>query len=156
MLRNDGSGRFQNVTEEAGAYFRDRHRGRGLVVADLDNDGRPDLIITHVNEPVTILRNVGGIGNNWVGVQLTGTENRDCVGARLTLEVGDRKLTRFMKGGGSYLSANDRRQLFGLGSSDKIGRLTVEWPSGEPRVQHWDELTPGRYWRLVQGITAAK
>jgi hypothetical protein len=84
-------------------------------------------------------------------VRLVGRGHGDVVGARLTLEAGERKLTRFAKGGGSYLSANDPRQLFGLGQTDKVGRLTVEWPSGEPRTQHWDHLPIDRYWRLVQG-----
>jgi hypothetical protein len=53
------------------------------------------------------------------------------VGATLTLEVGGRKLTRFVKGGGSYLSASDARIDFGLGTADRVGTLTVMWPDGQ-------------------------
>lgn len=156
LLLNTGAGRFRDITPEAGPYFRDPHRGRGLAVGDLDNAGRADLVITHVNEPVAVLRNVAGAGRHWLGVELAGTEHRDCTGARLKLEVGGRTLTRFAKAGGSYLSAGDRRQLFGLGPAEQIGRLTVEWPSGEPRVQHWEGLAVNRYWRLVQGEKTAQ
>ena len=62
-----------------------------------------------------------------------------------------RTRTRFAKGGGSYLSASDPRHVFGLGQAKQTGRLTVTWPSGEPRVQHWDNLAVDRYHRLVQG-----
>jgi hypothetical protein len=156
LLLNQGKGRFQHEFLRAGEYFRQSHRGRGLAVGDLDNDGRPDLVFSNVNEPVRILRNVSDAGHHWLGVELTGKDRRDVVGARLTLEVGDRKLTRFARGGGSYLSASDRRLLFGLGAADKVGRLTVEWPSGEPRVERYDGLAIDRYHRLVQGQAAAE
>jgi hypothetical protein len=85
---------------------------------------------------------------------LAGEGNADVVGARLTLAVGGRVLTRFAKGGGSYLSSGDRRHLFGLGEATRAGRLTVVWPSG--REQHWDDLAVDRYWRLVEGDPVAR
>jgi hypothetical protein len=71
------------------------------------------------------------------------------VGAVLTLEVGDQELVRTIKGGGSYLSAHDRRIIFGLGTEEKVGRLTVRWPFGKEET--WSNLAIDRYWRLVQG-----
>ncbi len=73
-------------------------------------------------------------------------------GARLILAVGGRKITRFGKGGGSYLSAADTRQIFGLGKSLQSGRLTVIWPTGQPRTEHWDDLPIDRYHTLKQGL----
>jgi hypothetical protein len=125
-------------------------------VGDLDNDGRPDLVISHVGEPVALLRNVAETGNHWLGVRLEGREHGDIVGARLTLEVGGRKLMRFAKAGGSYLSSADRRILFGLGPATAIDRLTIDWPSGEPRTQHFERLAVDRYWRVVQGKADAE
>jgi hypothetical protein len=157
LMRNDEGSRgqrwFNNVSARGGSYFQTKHCGRGLAIGDLDNDGLPDVVISHLNEAVVLLRNVAPAENHWLGVELVRPDRGDVVGAKLTLEVGDRKLTRFAKGGGSYLSANDPRRLFGLGKTDKIGRLTVDWPSGEPRTQHWDNLPIDRYWRLVQGET---
>ena len=137
-----------DVTEQGGPYFQATHRGRGVAIGDLDNDGRPDLVISHVNEPVALLRNEAAGGRHWLGVELVGKGHRDVVGARLTLQVGGRELTRFAGGGGSYLSSGDRRHLFGLGNETKVGRLTVAWPSG--RKQHWNGLAVNRYWRLVE------
>jgi hypothetical protein len=156
LLLNEGGGLFTEATNRGGRYFATGHRGRGLAIGDLNNDGRPDLVFSNVNEPVHILRNVCTAKHHWLGVRLAGKDQRDVVGARLTLQVGDKKLTRLAKGGYSYLSASDPRQLFGLGTADKVGRLTVEWPSGEPRVQHWDGLAIDGYYRLVQGQKAAE
>ena len=142
------------MTARAGVYFQGVHQGRGLAVGDLDNDGRPDLVISHVNEPVSLLRNDAGPAHHWVGVVLRSADHRDLVGAKVTLEVGGRTSTRFAKAGGSYLSSGDQRLLFGLGTNNKAGRLTVVWPSG--LEQHWDGLLTDRYWELVVGETQAR
>ncbi len=146
--------RLVNIGAEGGDYFQAEHRGRGLAVGDLDNDGRPDLVISHVNEPAVLLRNESPERHHWLGVELAGKGHADVVGAKLVLEMAGRKLTRFARGGGSYLSSGDRRHLFGLGSAERVGRLTVVWPSG--KQQHWDGLAVDRYWRLTDGEQAAR
>jgi enediyne biosynthesis protein E4 len=138
-----------DATDRAGPYFRQKHMGRGLAVGDLDDDGRPDLVISHTNERLAVLRNVSADGHHWLGVGLTGRPGRDAVGARLTLEVGGRTLMRVVKGGGSDLSASDRRVLFGLGATTAIGRLTVRWPSG--RTDTYDGLPIDRSSYLTEG-----
>ena len=122
--------------------------GRGAAFGDLDNDGRTDVVISHVNEPVVVLQNTLENGNHWLGVGLVGNPYRDAVGARLTLEVGGQKLMREIKGGGSYLSSGDRRHVFGLGPASKIDRLIVSWPNG--REQDWTDLEVDRYHSLKQ------
>jgi hypothetical protein len=148
LLRNESNGRFRDISGQGGPYFQAVHGGRGVALGDLDNDGRTDLVVSHLNEPVVLLRNEAEAGH-WLGVELVGDGHRDIVGARLTLEVDGRRLTRFAQGGGSYASASDPRHVFGLGTAERVGRLTVTWPSG--RTQHWDGLAIDRYWRLVEG-----
>jgi hypothetical protein len=140
---------FENVSEQGGPYFRTKHLGRGVAIGDLDNDGRPDLVLSPMNGPIVLLRNCHQTGHHWLGIELVGKPYRDAVGARLTLKVGGRTLLRTIKGGGSYLSASDTRVLFGLGPDDKVGPLTVRWPSG--KVESWGSLSVDRYWRLVEG-----
>ncbi|HJT78254.1 MAG TPA: CRTAC1 family protein, partial [Gemmataceae bacterium] len=154
LLRNRGGGRFQDVSARGGPYFQAEHNGRGAALGDLDNDGRVDLVVSHLNEPVVLLRNEAGRGNHWLGVALAGRRHRDVVGAKLTLDVDGKRQTRFATGGGSYASSNDPRHVFGLGPADHITRLTVRWPSG--KEQHWDGLAVDRYWRLTEGRDAAK
>src|SRR5262249_16135388 len=146
MAFNPKSGptrRFADGTTRGGTYFSHDHRGRGLAVGDLDNDGRPDLVFIPVNEPVRILRNMAAPENGWLGLHLHGQDRRDVAGTRLTLEVGDRKLVRFVKGGGSYMSAHDMRIVFGLGDAKQVGKLTVDWAWGGKQV--FENLVPGKY-----------
>jgi hypothetical protein len=157
LLHNQGGGRFTEISASAGDYFRQPHMGRGLAIGDLDNDGYADLAISHSNEPVVLLRNVTpsetGTRHHWLGIALLGRNNSDVVGAKVAVESGGRRLTRFAKGGGSYLSSGDRRLLFGLGPADTVESVTVTWPSGQE--QSWDGLTIDRYWRLQEGTPKA-
>jgi hypothetical protein len=154
MYRNLGGGKFQDVSRRIGSYHDKNHLARGVGFGDLDNDGRTDLVISHMNEPVTVLRGVGGGDCHWLGVQLIGKDNADVVGARVELKAGERTLTRFAKGGGSYLSSGDRRLLFGLGPNGAPGRLTVTWPDGSR--QTFDGLAADRYHRIRQGKAEAE
>ena len=158
LLKNKRDGTFGNRTVQGGPYFQEPHRGRGLAVGDLDNDGKPDLVISHLNEPVALLRNdpqgEAVPKNYWLGIELVGRKNRNVAGTRIVVEVNGRKLTRFAKGGASYLSSSDRRILIGLGDTSRVGRVTVTWPWGEE--QSWDGLMSGRYWKLVEGEKAAR
>jgi hypothetical protein len=113
LLRNRGGGRFEAITPQGGTYFQQDHNGRGLALGDLDNDGRTDLVVSHLNGPVVLLRNEAETKGHWVGVSLIGQKHRDLAGARLTLQVDSRRLTRYLVGGGSYLSSSDRRIIFG-------------------------------------------
>jgi hypothetical protein len=148
LLRNNGDATFSEATARGGSFFKEEHRGRGLAVGDLDNDGRPDVIASSVNEPVRVLKFVGDAGK-WIGLDLRRAGDRDATGSKVTVEAGGRKLVRFAKSGGSYLSANDRRVIIGLGAADKTDKVTVEWSHGAAEV--FTGLSEGSYWRLTEG-----
>ena len=148
LLRNR-DGKFKDVSPRGGTYFRQEHLARGLVLADLDNDGKVDLGVSHMNDPVAVLRNTAPDGNHWLGVELARKDHADVVGARVVLESGGRKQTRFAKGGGSYASSPDRRLVFGLGAAEKADKLTVFWPDGTQ--QEWTGLRTDCYHVLTQG-----
>ncbi len=156
LLRNKGQGKYLAVTRQGGPYFRTEHLGRGLAVGDLENRGRPDLVISHLNEPAAVLRHEGETGNHWLGVELVGRQHHDVVGARVVVEAGGRKLTHFAKGGGSYLSASDRRLLFGLGANTRVDRVTVFWPGGAEQQFPGAPFQVDGYWRLTQDQAAAE
>ncbi|HKB04816.1 MAG TPA: CRTAC1 family protein [Gemmataceae bacterium] len=155
LARND-QGRFQITTRQGGPYFTQPHNARGAAFGDLNNDGKTDVVVSHLNEPVTVLRNVAPTdGRHWLGIELAGEMNRDVVGARIVLEgAAAPPQTRFAKGGGSFASTNDPRHIFGLGSETNVGKVTVYWPSG--KTQQFTELKPDKYWRLTEGEAAAK
>jgi hypothetical protein len=155
IMQNMGKGangrvRFVDITDRGGEYCRTVHQGRGVVFADFDNDGRIDMALVHLSEPVAILRNEADTGgNHWLGIELRGKQNADVVGARIALEMEDGTQSRFQTGGGSYASSGDRRHVFGLGKTAKARKLTVTWPNGEK--QSYDGLATDRYWRITEG-----
>jgi hypothetical protein len=152
FFQGKGDGRFNDVSDQAGAYFRQLLVGRGLAWADYDNDGRPDLAFSHNGGPIALLHNSTITSNNWIRLELVGDgkkSNRNAIGSRVDIEVGKRRLVRFVNGGGSYLSASDRRILTGLGAADGADRVTVQWPSG--RKQEFRHLAGRRWWRLQEG-----
>lgn len=147
-LYGNAGGKFRDISPRLGGYGRMNYLGRGMAFGDLDNDGRMDLVVSHINKPAVLLRGIAGAERHWLGVQLIGKDHADVVGAKVQLQSGERTLTRFAKGGGSYLSSSDRRLHFGLGSETKPGCLTVTWPNG--RKQHFDGLAGDRYHRISQ------
>jgi hypothetical protein len=149
IMRNVGEGQFRIASGRGGSYFTKPHLGRGIALADFDNDGKVDVAICNTNEPVAVLRNVAPAGNHWAGFTLKGAKNADVVGARVRLTAGGKTQTRFAKGGGSYASTPDRRLVFGLGTADKIDKLTVEWPDGSS--QDFSGVPTDKYLVLTQG-----
>jgi len=118
--------RFERAAE-AGPYFERAYVSRGAAFGDLDNDGDTDAIVSHMDEPAGLLINESETGN-WLGFELIGPDAG--IGAKVTALVGDESFTKFVKGGGSYHSANDRRVVFGLGARDRVDRVEIRWPGG--------------------------
>ncbi len=130
MFRNVG-GVFENVSDQLGPDLLVPRVSRGAAVADFDNDGDLDILVSNNGQTPQLLRNDGGNANHWLEIFLIGTKsNRDGVGARVKLAAGDLVLYDQRKGGMSYQSAQDPRLHFGLGQREKIDTLEITWPSG--------------------------
>jgi hypothetical protein len=152
LFVGEGKGTFRDGSDRAGAYFRQPRVGRGMAWADFDRDGKPDLAVSHVGGPVALLHNRTDTSNGWVGFELIGDgkrSNQNAIGSRVEVETDAGVQVRFVNGGGSYLSANERRVLVGLGTATIVKRVTVRWPSGVE--QTFRDVIAGRYWRLREG-----
>jgi enediyne biosynthesis protein E4 len=148
-----GKGSYRDASDRVGAYFRESRVGRGIAWADFDNDGKSDLAFSHVGGPIALLHNRTETNNAWLGLELIGDgkrSNRNAIGSRIEVQTANGTQVRFVNGGGSYLSASERRQLIGLGSADRAIRITVRWPSG--REQTFREVPGRRWWRLTEGV----
>ena len=138
LLHNAGHGRFEDVSDQAGAAFAHAEVGRGAAFGDIDNDGDTDVVVANNNGPARLFINQVGNQKHWVGLVAR-------VGARV--QVGD--VFRRAATDGSYASASDPRVLVGLGESTVSPSVRVTWPDG--RVEMWPAIPIDRYTTLHEG-----
>jgi len=152
LLRNDGKGGFDEVSGTAGVDVD--QDGRAFAVLDYDLDGDPDLVLLapRSSPQLRLLRNDYAGRTAALALRLTGTKsNRDAVGARVTVETDQRRLTRVVRAGSGFLSQHSKELLFGLGPSQAVRAVTVVWPSGRTESlsgvamneRHWIEEGKG-------------
>ncbi len=136
LFLNLGDGRFQDVSTLAGPDFQVRRPHRGCAFADLNNDGKIDVVTTSLNESAELFRNESVDHNHWLTVLLVGTRsNRDGLGAKvkLALSSGASQFNHATTSVG-YASSSDRRVHFGLGKEKLVRTIEVRWPSGTIQV----------------------
>ena len=116
----------------------------------MDNDGDLDLVIVHQNEPVVLLRNESALSRKVLRLRLEGRDsNRSAIGAVVSVKAAGSTLTRSVIGGGSYLSQNDSRLLFGLDFHAVAEKVEVAWPSGA--TDRYEKLSTSNLWLIREG-----
>jgi tetratricopeptide (TPR) repeat protein len=154
LLLGSSSGRMVDVSSRAGTPWLTPRIGRGLAVADLDNDGRLDLLVVSQEAPLALFQNRTPGPSRSLTLQLEGTKSsRDAIGARVTAMVGGKARVAWRTGGGSFQSASDQRIHIGLGTATTVEALEVRWPSG--RVDTYHDLDRPAY-RIVEGNPVAQ
>lgn len=129
---NQKDSTFCDASDQAGKALTERRVSRGLAVGDLFNDGNMDVVVGDIDGAPMILRNHGVAGRHWVSFELTGTKsNRLALNARIKIVAGGMTQTDEIHSGGSYLSQNDLRVHFGLGTASQIESVEIRWPSGQ-------------------------
>jgi hypothetical protein len=156
VFRGLGDGKFEDVSELSGSVLGTKTVARGACFADYDNDGKVDAFVVNLGGRGVLLRNVSGLPNSvggtghWIAIKLKGSRseknnsgsNRDGLGARVEVWAGGREQVAERVAASGYLSQDDARLHFGLGSAAKVDKIVVHWPSG--RVQTLENLSVDR------------
>jgi tetratricopeptide (TPR) repeat protein len=142
---NNGDGTFSDVSAAVGLDFLED--GRSFALADLDHDGRLEVVLKNRNAPqLRVLKNVVDELPPSVAFRLEGSKsNRDAIGAVVTIDAGGLRQTRVLQAGSGFLSQHGKDVFFGLGSAKEHINASIRWPSG--RVQELPDLPiNGRIW----------
>ncbi|MDB5307071.1 MAG: hypothetical protein JWO38_1273 [Gemmataceae bacterium] len=134
LFANDGRGRFRDISSSNPAFSR-WNVGRGLVCADFDNDGAPDLLVTTIGDRARLFRNVAPNRGHWLKVRaIEPNLNRDAYGAEVRVRAGGREQIRVANPAESYLASSSPVVLFGLGHATAVDSVHVTWPDGSREV----------------------
>jgi hypothetical protein len=142
---NLGGKQFVDLTGISGLGHRGD--GRTLAIWDFDRDGWSDIATINANAPQLLLYH-NGIGNlqsagrhKVIAIEFRGgnqsaaptseLSNRDGYGAKVTLEIGGRRIVREHQCGEGVFAQNSARMLIGIGDNEAAGKLVVRWPSGK-------------------------
>jgi hypothetical protein len=136
LYRNLGDGTFEDVSMKFGPVLTEERVSRGLAMGDIDNDGRIDVVINDLDGSPQILHNELASRGNWLIVKVKGNPpNTDAVGAVITVTTGGVRQRAAVQSGTSYISQNDMRQHFGLGSAETVDSIEVRWADGTTAKQ---------------------
>ena len=137
LIALNRAGRFVDIGATAGPVFQASIAGRGTAFGDLDNDGDIDLVVGVLDDSPRVLYSNASAGeSHWLQVRLVGGSSaRDGQGARVSVRTtSGGEQVRYSTTAGGYLSANDPRLHFGLGSESVASKIAVRWPSGAQQV----------------------
>jgi enediyne biosynthesis protein E4 len=131
LHRNNRDGTFDEVSKEAGLQAIPLKSRRGAAFGDIFNNGNIDIVLLNVGEPPSVLLNTNRDPYHRVLFKLIGTKsNRAAIGARVTIRAAGVKQFSEVRSGASYLSQNDLRLHFGLGTASKMESVEIRWPNG--------------------------
>jgi hypothetical protein len=130
VLANLRNGQFADVSLQAGVSNR-KAVHRGAAFGDLDNDGRIDVVVTALEGPLEVWRNVSPTHNHWLLIKTIGTKsNKSGIGAKLEVVTADGIQHNSVTTSVGLGSSSDRRVHFGLGKQAVVDELHISWPSG--------------------------
>ncbi len=138
-----GYAQYREVGARVG--LDDPRIGRGAMTFDYDNDGDLDLLVINQHprelssdlpEARTILYRNDHVGGNWLKIKLEGVyAEKDGIGSRVEIKIGDRLLIREIDGGSSHMSQNSTIAHFGVADAEVIDSVTVKWIGGKTQSQ---------------------
>lgn len=139
-----GQLRFERVAAAPNSGLAESVSARGLAVADFDSDGKLDVIISNMDSPPSVLRNVGDAKGNWLSIKLIGDITKktpkDAIGSTVYVTTGKLRQRFDVVSGGSYASNNEQVIHVGLGDANRIDKLEIVWANGQTEVVSTDKV----------------
>jgi hypothetical protein len=154
FLQQDKS--FTELSSESlGAFFTKTYLSRSLGIWDFNRDGKPDWYVTHLDHPLSILRNDSQSDGAWVAIELVGVDSeRDAIGAVVRVVASTEKWTHQRLAGNGFECSNEPWIFLGLGNSQKIDRLEIDWPSSKHSV--YENLEVNQRYRIWESHALAE
>jgi hypothetical protein len=151
LYRNGGAGKFSDVSTDAGPAVMEKASSRGLAVGDYDNDGRADLLISNMNEKLSLLHNTMPGAGPSLTLNLIGQKaNRSAIGSFVRVSVGKRVMSGEVRSGSTFMSQSDFRLQFGLGAGVAAAdAVEVQWPGGA--LEKLGSLRAGQIFTITEG-----
>ncbi|MGA7243991.1 MAG: CRTAC1 family protein [Terracidiphilus sp.] len=150
VFRNSGNGIYADVSDQSGLNDGPLQSRRGTAFGDINNDGNVDVVVYNEGAPPSVYLNETRNSNHRVLFRLVGTKsNKAAIGARVIVTTPSMEQIDEVRGGGSYLSSNDQRLHFGLGSERVMQRVQILWPSG--LKEELKDLPADAIYTLVEG-----
>ena len=146
VFRNKGDGTFEDVSHALGLDSVKLQAPRGLIAADVDGDGAADLIVTQLNLPPVLLKNVGANKNHFVRLDLTGfADNKTALGVKVEVFASGLWQKWELAGSSGYQTQAAPQILVGLGDAEGVDLLRILWPTGVLQDEiDLPKLTQGR------------
>jgi len=146
---NAGGSRFQEVEPTGISPLLDHQSGRGVAIADFNNDGTLDVYVAHNNDLGQLLINEPRGESHWMSVKLVDTRgNRDAVGARVAVTTKQGTQVQWAIKGQGFLSDSDPRMHFGLGAATEA-TVNVTWADGSQDA--YRKVAADEFVRIVRG-----
>jgi len=130
--RNIGGRFVERLGADVGDYFQRKLLGRGLALIDYNRDGKEDFVVSHLDQPVSLIENQSENAGHYLAVKIVAKSSaRDGVGTSVTVINGESKRIRQVTAGSGYQASNEAQLIFGLGSHKQVKRIEVRWPNGK-------------------------
>jgi enediyne biosynthesis protein E4 len=151
VYKNQGDGRFKDVSAEMGPGISERFSSRGAAFGDYDNDGDIDALVLNMNDLPSLLRNDGGNKQNWVKIKLIGTKcNRTAIGARVRVVTSKHTQMDEVHSCSSVMSQSDLRLHFGIGKAQTVDVIEVKWPTTQ-KVERFTQVSANQIITIREG-----
>jgi hypothetical protein len=148
MISNGAGFQLAEVNDPSG-YWSGEYLGRTMAITDFNRNGFSDLVIGHLDAPTALLDNQTITSGHNVMLELIGTTSeRDAVGAKVRVSVGDETITQWVTAGDGYFCSDEAYLDISIADHEAIESVEVIWPSG--RKSDYRDIKPDRRYLLIE------